>query len=227
MVELVFARGSAPRQTRERMHSLGACTLLSLWLPLAPACGPSIQSIHEGSVRFEHCYRLDFDVRIAPSHRHACWEQWTRVYSYGQARDRVEHARRRLTELEAGDPEPPNLNLDETESGREREFYMSMPTHMDAHTPPPPVATAPVEEVPKQVVPGDECMIRCRQQRGSCLSACPAGSQPGKVDDKSPEKAPPEPQAEADKPKESEGEAPETQCTCEADYKTCATRCFE
>src|SRR5687768_4415792 len=53
---------------------LRAAVLAVVPLGLALACGPSVQSIHEGSVRFEHCYRLDLDLDIAPGHREACWK---------------------------------------------------------------------------------------------------------------------------------------------------------
>jgi hypothetical protein len=229
----------APRGNFERSSAKAfvrfSAMLLTL-LPLAPACGPSIQSIHEGSVRFEHCYRLDLDPKIAPSHRHACWDQWTRVYSYGQARDRVEYARRRIDELEAGDPDPPELSLAEREKRPEREFYMSMPAPTDAHAPPPPMATTPTEDPnQKQVVPGDECIIRCRKQRTACLGDCEsptAGDAPGKPKGRS-ESAQTTPDRKAEGHKdatqqeETEGGTEGSKCACEADYKACAMRCFE
>lgn len=204
--------------------------MIVLSVPLAlstSACGPSIQSIHEGSVRFEHCYRLDLDPKIAPSHRHACWEQWTAVYSYGQARDRIEYARRRMGELEEGDPDPPRLNLDESETRPEREFYMSMPTPTDAHAPPPPMATTPKEEPPpKQVVPGDDCVIRCRQQRSACLKACELGTQDTQSKPAEGQRAA-DPAAEEPAASDEDSESKDTKCACEADYKACAVRCFE
>jgi len=227
----------APRGNFERSSAKALVrfpTLLVTLLAAASACGPSIQSIHEGSVRFEHCYRLDLDPKIAPSHRHACWDQWTRVYSYGQARDRVEYARRRINELEAGDPEPPVLSLGEQEKRPEREFYMSMPT--DAHAPPPPMATTPTEEpTQKQVVPGDECIIRCRTQRTSCLGECQAPGA-GQATEKAKERseaspAAPDRKAEAPQAATEQGESVDdreaSKCACEADYKACAMRCFE
>jgi hypothetical protein len=196
--------------------------LTSLVLPLVAVthCGPSIQSIHEGSVRFEHCYRLDLDPNIVPAHRHACWEQWMRVYSYGQARDRVEYARRRLGQLEAGDPDPPRLDLDSDDSRPGREFYMSMPAPTDAHAPPPPVATAAKEPAPEKV-PGDECIIRCRSGRSACLTSCSETPQPGGPEKQAVDSA-------ASKPEEpkTEEEPSESSCDCEADYKACAMRCF-
>jgi hypothetical protein len=43
---------------------------------VSAGCGPSVQSIYEGDVRFEHCYRLDLELDVAPSHRQACWTSW-------------------------------------------------------------------------------------------------------------------------------------------------------
>jgi len=60
------------------------------------ACGPSVQSIHEGGVRFEHCYRLDLDEEVTPGHREACWKEWLASYTYGQSADRIDYARRRI-----------------------------------------------------------------------------------------------------------------------------------
>src|SRR4051812_7439067 len=74
------------------------CALL-----ITGACGPSVQSIYEGNVRFEHCYRLDLEVDTAPTHRRACWSEWLNLYTYGQPRDRIEYARRRLHSFTNGD----------------------------------------------------------------------------------------------------------------------------
>ena len=83
---------------------LGPCAML------CAACGPSVQSIYEGNVRFEHCYRLDIDPHIAPTHREACWREWKQTYTYGQTRDRVEYAERRIRALAWGDDRRPVLD---------------------------------------------------------------------------------------------------------------------
>src|SRR6187402_3892420 len=70
-------------------------------------CGPSFEAIQEGDLRFVHCDRLDLDPNIAPSHRLHCWREWRRMYTYGQTRDRVEYAQRRIAEVVSGDTEPP------------------------------------------------------------------------------------------------------------------------
>ncbi len=201
------------------------------WAPLlvaAAACGPSIQSIHEGSVRFEHCYRLDLDPKIAPSHRHACWEQWLKIYSYGQSRDRLEHAQARLRAIEFGDPNPPSLNLTESEEREARQFYMSTPAPVNVHAPPPPVA-APA---PEPLAPGDTCVADCRKQRAECLKRCdkPAEAEGDAVDRKTkpteptpaPKHTPPAGETEQEAKESTAGE-----CQCERDYKICGARCFE
>ena len=78
------------------MGSAGA----ALWTVFS--CGPSMQSIHEGNVRFEHCYRLDLDPAIAPSHRQACWREWSERYTYGQSGDRIGYAMYRAREIASG-----------------------------------------------------------------------------------------------------------------------------
>ncbi|HEY6725627.1 MAG TPA: hypothetical protein VI197_16440 [Polyangiaceae bacterium] len=214
-------------------------------LPLG--CGPSIQPIHEGGVRFEHCYRLDLDAKIAPAHRHACWKQWLEVYSYGQSRDRLEYSQRRLRDLESGDPHPPQLNLDHLEAREARQFYMATPAPTSVHAPPPPVATASTEPL----APGDACVIGCRTARAACLTRCekpvidPATAPPPSAEAKTgnppstrtpgakpapPSAVPPTAAtgvAAAGEAAEGAKESTVGECDCEADYKMCGARCFE
>jgi hypothetical protein len=200
------------------------------------ACGPSIQSIHEGSVRFEHCYRLDLDPKIAPSHRHACWEQWLEVYSFGQSRDRLEHARKRVLDLAAGDPNPPSLNLESEEQREARQFYISTPDPVNVHAPPPPVAAAPTSNTP--VAPSDACVVTCRNTRTACLARCgestpapPAPDSPAPVPPPSAsggKKEPPKPPEQGAAPNNPTAEeSTDSACACEQDYKSCGARCFE
>lgn len=204
-----------------------------LGVPLG--CGPSIQPIHEGGVRFEHCYRLDLDPKIAPAHRHACWQQWLEVYSFGQSRDRLEYSRRRLLDLAAGDPNPPQLNLNQAEAREARQFYMATPAPTSVHAPPPPVA-APPETGP--LAPGDTCVASCRTARAECLTRCEKPAvDPAVAPSTSPgQKAPAAPAPAANTksrpppgapPPEGSEESAESECDCEADYKICGVRCFE
>jgi hypothetical protein len=191
---------------------LGARTLLGLGVVTtvagAPiACGPSVQSIYEGDVRFEHCYRLDLDLNIAPTHREACWKQWLTSYTYGQPRDRIEYARRRVRAFAGGDVTRPTLLTGSENRPQRREFYLVSPEPTSAHAPPPPVATPVYTDagVPAASAtsttraPGASCAADCTSSWQSCGAACGP-----------------------------DGGASEAICkSCEPDYKRCMKRCFE
>jgi hypothetical protein len=63
------------------------------------ACGASIQAVYEGDVRFEHCMALDGQPDVKLHIRRACWREWISFYTYGQTRDRVRHAQKRIRQL--------------------------------------------------------------------------------------------------------------------------------
>ncbi len=67
--------------------------------PSIQGCGASIQSLYEGDVRFEHCMALDAEPGVKAVFRRACWTEWLTFYTYGQTRDRVIFARKRLKQL--------------------------------------------------------------------------------------------------------------------------------
>lgn len=66
------------------------------------ACGSSFQSVYEGDVRFEHCYRLDEESAVPAAQKLSCWEDWAARNSQGQTRDRAEYARMRTKILASG-----------------------------------------------------------------------------------------------------------------------------
>jgi hypothetical protein len=182
--------------------ALGAITA-ALLAPVA--CGPSVQSIYEGDVRFEHCYRLDLDLNIAPTHRNACWKQWLTAYTYGQPRDRIEYARRRVRAFAGGDVTRPTLLTGSEARPQRREFYLVSPEPTSAHAPPPPMATpiytdAGPPAASAQLAPGANCAADCTSSWHSCGAACGPGG----------------------------GHSSEAVCkSCEPDYKSCMKRCFE
>ncbi len=207
-----------PRSARTgRRRSLAPALVLGAALAVAFACGPSVQSIHEGSVRFEHCYRLDLDLDIAPGHREACWKEWLASYTYGQTRDRIDYARRRVRAFNSGDTSHPELGLSGGERPEDRQFYLVVPAPTSLHAPPAPIATrvhgldagAPEAGTPGAVTtadagpdaappPGEECANACRQGFKSCSAACEndAGS--------------------------------DAACkSCDPDFKRCMRRCFQ
>ena len=192
-------------------------------LLLGPAlmlsCGPSVQSIYEGDVRFEHCYRLDLELDVATTHRQACWTTWLDRYTYGQSRDRLEYARRRVRAFASGDVDRPALRVGASQEQDTRQFYLVVPQPTSVHAPPPPIATRvnatpdPPPELDKasptistsaeaaksssKPAPGEDCAGACKSAFGSCNQAC-------------------------------DGAAKSAACkSCDPDYKKCMARCFE
>ncbi|MEO6603313.1 MAG: hypothetical protein ABIQ16_25740 [Polyangiaceae bacterium] len=204
--------GGRPAQPPGRAGPLVAALFGVLALGVAAsACGPSVQSIYEGNVRFEHCYRLDLEVDTAPTHREACWKEWLGVYTYGQPLDRIEYARRRAQAFANGDVNRPSLDVDDANAKKSeaRQFYLVVPTPTSAHAPPPPIATrwyADAGAPPTSAAgaepadaPGEQCAAGCRGKHTECEEAC--GSDAGK---------------------------PEVSCKgCDPAYKGCMRRCFE
>jgi len=205
----------APLPLRFRRPVLGLVALLVIG-----ACGPSVQSIYEGNVRFEHCYRLDLEVDTAPTHRRACWTEWLAMYTYGQPRDRIEYARRRVHAFNSGDTDHPTLDIGDEKKAEARQFYLVVPAPTSVHAPPPPIATrwegdagvsptAPTvptaqaaettEQAASPRAPQDKCSTACREPFAKCSAPCdPDAGKPGPA------------------------------CKiCDADYKTCMKRCFQ
>jgi hypothetical protein len=71
-----------------RILTAGMCVALVLFT----ACALTYQSVYEGDVRFEHCYRLDEERQVPMAEKRQCWHEWSQRYTYGQTRDRVEYA---------------------------------------------------------------------------------------------------------------------------------------
>lgn len=146
-------------------------------------CGPSYEAIAEGDLRFAHCDRLDLDPKIAPSHRLHCWREWRRVYTYGQTRDRIEYAQRRIAEVVSGDPSPPfELPTSEPEEVLQRREPLRS---RDARPEPraaPGNGEAPVTpETLRQLLQDPGCRARCQAEHEACLPGCetrPTGCQP-------------------------------------------------
>ena len=184
------------------------CTAL-----VAVACGPSMTTVHEGTVRFEHCYRVDLEPRAPTAQRKACWQRWVSAYTLGQPRDRIDYATQQVHSLEQNDEARPELALGPERRPEERQFYLVVPGPTSVHGTPPPIATvvqasdsleapdggaAPSERAkaaePKQP-PAATCAGSCRSAWQSCDGGCELAS---------------------------------ASCTrCKADYSKCMRGCFE
>jgi hypothetical protein len=172
------------------------------------ACGPSVQSIYEGNVRFEHCYRLDLEVDTAPTHREACWKEWLDTYTYGQPRDRIEYAHRRVHAFAGGDLDRPKLDIGDSKKTEARQFYLVVPAPTSVHASPPPIATrwygdagtAPaVPAVAVASAPEDKCSTTCHEAYAACIGPCDVDA----------------------------GKPPASCKACDPDYKACMKRCFQ
>ncbi len=207
----------------QRLRFIVPAVALLLGPALTASCGPSVQSIYEGDVRFEHCYRLDLELDVATTHRQACWTTWLDRYTYGQSRDRLEYARRRVHAFATGDTDRPALRVGENQQTDSRQFYLVVPSPTSVHAPPPPIATrtnavpdappasasadpgkTPVlsnsAEAAKSIekpAPGEDCAGACKSSFSSCNQAC-------------------DPAAKGAACK-----------SCDPDYKKCMARCFE
>lgn len=135
---------------------------------VALGCGPSYEAVYQGDVRFEHCYRLDHDSKIASSHREYCWKQWVQTYTYGQPQDRIEYAKRRIRVLR-GEP-PPGLQPMQSESSAQA-------------APSEPESAKPVGNIPapaaggsagaaNSALPGESCSLSCRDTLARCRKGC-------------------------------------------------------
>ncbi len=148
-------------------------------------CGPSLKSVHEGTVRFEHCNRLDLDQQATKNDCGKCWSTWLNEYTYGQPRDRIDYARRRARALSNGDEGArPALNFDEAPP-EARQFYMVVPGPTSVRTPPPPVATVWKEpegdagalaKTSADVPPAESCADDCRSSWQTCSTGCSNGN---------------------------------------------------
>src|SRR5262249_44113802 len=59
---------------------------------LLTACSLTYQSLYEGDVLFEHCYRIDEEKQVPVAEKQRCWHDWNQKHTYGQSRDRIDYA---------------------------------------------------------------------------------------------------------------------------------------
>jgi hypothetical protein len=158
-----------------------ALALLALALPTA--CGASINALYEGDVRFEHCMALDSQTEVKPTIRRACWEEWTKFYTFGQTRDRVDYAKTRVKQLSIAS------DFDEGEwIPSEPRPPSAAPEPTSAIAPPPSlIATdggpsdagtaffdAPTDALDAHAPPGADCGNECEKTWADCRATCDA-----------------------------------------------------
>jgi hypothetical protein len=154
------------------MKALGA---LAFCAPVAAACGPSFQAVYECDVHFEHCYAVDMS-EVPSDAKRQCWREWLAGYTYGQARDRVEHAKTRVAEL------APDALASSVDAGVGVAATVAAPTPTSAFAPPPGVSDD--RGISREgttadaggAVPGAACSDACSTRLKACRSNCNGAS---------------------------------------------------
>ncbi|WP_240806833.1 hypothetical protein [Polyangium spumosum] len=156
--------------TRARVGAAGLVALVTA------SCGASINAVYEGDVRFEHCMALDMEKHVKPTIRKACWEEWTKFYTFGQTRDRVEYARLRMKQLSgASDFEESDLATEEPR------VASAVPEPTSALAPPPMMlavdagSSGPSADASPDVAaesPESTCGTTCEATWNECKAAC-------------------------------------------------------
>jgi hypothetical protein len=215
-----------------------------LAIALLFGCGPSLKNVHEGTVRFEHCNRLDLDQRVTKTECNACWKTWLAEYTYGQPRDRIDYARRRMVALANGDETArPVLKVDE-QSSEARQFYLVVPGPTSVRAPPPPVATVwkdgdagALAKTHEDGPPAESCADACRSTWQTCSSGCTNGhgtSRTGRGNGSNHVGSGGSANAAEKSSAKSSGATPGTPpsssngcAKCRTDYSSCMKQCFE
>lgn len=146
-----MARSVTPcaRWAAREAASIGAGVVLAAGAAGAFAgCGANYQSVYEGDIRFEHCYRLDEDPATPVRRKWSCWREWNRGYTYGQSRERTEYglARERALASARG---APTEGADRAPSAG----VIACPMPTDAFAPPPPTLPSAAAQAPSPSAP--------------------------------------------------------------------------
>ena len=184
--------------------------------------------IYEGNVRFEHCYRLDLDPSIAPSHRRACWQDWLARHTYGQSSDRLTHAQQRQEALNRGDQA--TLPLLGDAGVQQRQVSAPMPMPSNIHSAPPPKAAestataappASASAATKMPPPESDCVDECRAQWEVCSPICLEASAALAASKKTHQSL-----VVSDAGVPTQKNLKESCAVCTSTFKACVRRCF-
>lgn len=131
--------------------------------------------VHDGNVYFEHCYGADFNPKVSPEKREACWMAWLADYTRHQAAHRVDYAMRRVEAIQAG---AQTLMLsgfpggqDSAPSDAKTAARFAQPRRARLGT---EVATTAQLDGEDAATPGHGCEAVCGQLQSDCNQQCPA-----------------------------------------------------
>ncbi len=153
-------------------------------------CGASFQAVYDGDVRFEHCYALDESSGISRDQKEECWRDWTKNYTYGQTRDKIEYAVSRRLALSRVAELPTDDATKQAAPGEGiRKNVITAPMPTSAFVPPPTTlpeaeagqrAQGPTkvsdlqrpQSVPQIRPPAAECTDECTKTWTGCKKDC-------------------------------------------------------
>jgi hypothetical protein len=169
--------------------------LLGLLLPALGGCGPSFQAVYDGDVRFEHCYALDESSAMSREQKEECWRDWTKNYTYGQTRDKIEYAvSRRLALARVAELPTDDATKQAAPGEGIRKNVITAPMPTSAFAPPPTTLPEAAERgqtgtgqtkvsdlpkpqpVPQLRPPAAECTDECTKTWQACKKDCVAAS---------------------------------------------------
>jgi hypothetical protein len=160
-----------------RLAVLSVGAGLALCAVAAAGCGASIQAVYEGDVRFEHCMALDQQANVKTMIKRACWTEWIAFYTYGQTRDRVKYAQRRVAILNGAVPADTSTSVESDEPPEPRAgglltVAMGGDKADAGGAGPPSAETASVDAGP--TARRSRCLAECVAMRDDCRRQCDA-----------------------------------------------------
>jgi hypothetical protein len=152
---------------------LGKCESAALVALCLAGCAPSHRLVHEGDRYFERCYGADFDARVDPTKKEACWQAWMTYYTKHQPAHRVDYALGRIESLQNGDPLPTLPGM--VHSEQSPEALAKEISEADA------AASNTGAEVMVTLTPDagpvpNGCVHFCNEYESSCNARCNRGS---------------------------------------------------
>ena len=141
------------------------------------SCGASIRAIYESDVRFEHCMALDASSDVKPTLRRSCWDEWTRFYTFGQTRDRIDYAHMREKQLSGAS----DFDEADTMAAQPSGTAAAAPDPTSAIAPPPSMVAAldggapdaaAAPEPDERTAVYTRCASECQKVLDACRQVC-------------------------------------------------------
>lgn len=129
--------------------------------------------MHDGDLYFERCYGADFDRRVDPQKKEACWQAWLGHYTRHQPAHRVDYAMRRIEALQNGEP-PPTLPGLAGGSGNQVPVALGQEELLAGAAPRLASTDTDAGSLSSEIPNG--CLAACNTFESTCVSECPSGS---------------------------------------------------